>query len=101
MKVICWPAGGERMLLVQWFKAQQCFDLLVHSPVTRAVRRADQGVGGAPPPNQPTTITNKERALRTRDPRTGGACVVDGWHNAWRRRAPGPHGCRRPEDGGV
>ena len=33
--------------------------------------------------------TNKERALRTRDPRSGGAYVVDGRDNAWRSRAPG------------
>ena len=32
--------------------------------------------------------TNKERALRTRDPRSGGAYVVDGRDNAWRSRAP-------------
>ena len=32
--------------------------------------------------------TNKERALRTRDPRSGGA-YVDGRDNAWRSRAPG------------
>ena len=35
--------------------------------------------------------TNKERALRMRDPRSGGAYVVDGRDNAWRSRAPGPH----------
>ena len=35
--------------------------------------------------------TNKERALRTRDPRSGGAYVVDGRDSAWRSRAPGPH----------
>ena len=35
--------------------------------------------------------TNKERALRTRDARCGGAYVVDGRDNAWRSRAPGPH----------
>ena len=34
---------------------------------------------------------NKERALRTRDPRSGGAYVVDGRDNVWRNRAPGPH----------
>ena len=32
---------------------------------------------------------NKERALRTRDPRSGGAHMVDGQDNAWRSRAPG------------
>ena len=37
-----------------------------------------------------TTITNKERALRTCDPRSGRAYVVDGRDNAWRSRAPGP-----------
>ena len=35
--------------------------------------------------------TNKERALRTRDPKSGGAYVVDGRDNAWRSRASGPH----------
>ena len=35
--------------------------------------------------------TNKERAQRTRDPRSGGAYVVHGLDNAWRSRAPGPH----------
>ena len=45
--------------------------------------------------------TNKERALRTRNPWSGGAYVVDGRDNAWRSRAPGPHGCGRPEAGGV
>ena len=35
--------------------------------------------------------TNKERALRTRDLRSGGAYVVDGWDNGWRSRASGPH----------
>ena len=35
--------------------------------------------------------TNKERALRTRDPRSGGAYVVDVRDNACRIRAPGPH----------
>ena len=35
--------------------------------------------------------TNKERTLRTRDPRSGGAYVVDGRDNAWGSRAPGPH----------
>ena len=35
--------------------------------------------------------TNKERTLLTRDPRSGGAYVVDGQGNAWRSRAPGPH----------
>ena len=35
--------------------------------------------------------TDKERALRTRDPRSGGAYVVDGRDNAWRSRARGPH----------
>ena len=35
--------------------------------------------------------TNKERALRTCDPWSGGAYVVDGRDNAWRSRAPGPH----------
>ena len=34
---------------------------------------------------------SKERALRTRDPRSGRAYVVDGGDNAWRSRAPGPH----------
>ena len=53
--------------------------------------------------------TNKERALCTRDPRSGGAYVVDGRDNAWRSGAPAPHAHRntvrqvvdRPEDGGV
>ena len=35
--------------------------------------------------------TNKERTLRTRDPRSGGAYMVDGRGNTWRSRAPGPH----------
>ena len=35
--------------------------------------------------------TNKEHTLNTRDPRSGGAYVVDGRDNAWRSRAPGPH----------
>ena len=35
--------------------------------------------------------TNKERALRTRDPRSRGAHVVDGRDNAWGSGAPGPH----------
>ena len=35
--------------------------------------------------------TNKERALRTHEPRSGGACVVDGRDNAWKKRALGPH----------
>ena len=35
--------------------------------------------------------TNKERALRTRDPRSGGAYVGDGRDNPWRSRAPGAH----------
>ena len=35
--------------------------------------------------------TKKERALRTRNPRSGGAYVVDGQDNTWRSRAPGPH----------
>ena len=35
--------------------------------------------------------TNTERALRTRDPRSGGVYGVDGRDNAWRSRAPGPH----------
>ena len=35
--------------------------------------------------------TNKERALCTHDPRSGGAYVVDDWDNAWRSGAPGPH----------
>ena len=35
--------------------------------------------------------TNKERALRTRDSRSGGAYLVDGRDNAWRSRARGPH----------
>ena len=47
--------------------------------------------------------TNKERALRTRDPRSGGAYVVDGRNSAWRSRAPGPHAhgnaARRVVDG--
>ena len=34
---------------------------------------------------------NKEHTLRTRDPQSGGAYVVDGRDNAWRSRAPGPH----------
>ena len=38
-----------------------------------------------------STRTNRERALRTRDPRSGGAYVVDGQDDAWRSRAPGPH----------
>ena len=29
--------------------------------------------------------------VRTRDPRSGGAYVVDGRDTAWRSRAPGPH----------
>ena len=37
---------------------------------------------------------NKERALRTRNPRSGGAYVVDSQDNAWRNRAPGPHAHR-------
>ena len=35
--------------------------------------------------------TNKERALRTRNPWSGGAYVVDGRDDAWSRRAPGLH----------
>ena len=35
--------------------------------------------------------TNKERALRTHNPRSGGAFMVYGWDNMWRSRAPGPH----------
>ena len=35
--------------------------------------------------------TNKERIMRTRDPLRGGAQGVDGWYNAWRTGAPGPH----------
>ena len=34
--------------------------------------------------------TNKEPALHTRDPRSGGAYVVDGRDNVWRSRAHGP-----------
>ena len=38
--------------------------------------------------------TNKERTLRTRDPRSGGAYVVDDRDNTWRSRAPGPYAHR-------
>ena len=47
-----------------------------------------------PPAKCTLPATNKERTLRTRDPRSGGVFVVDGRDNAWRSRAPGPHAHR-------
>ena len=44
-----------------------------------------------PPAKRTLPATNKERTLRTCDPRSGRAYVVDGWDNAWGSRAPGPH----------
>ena len=37
------------------------------------------------------TVTIKERAMRTRNPRSGGVQGVDGRRNARRSGAPGPH----------
>ena len=39
----------------------------------------------------PPASTIKERAMHTRDPRSGGAQGLDGRDNAWRIGAPGPH----------
>ena len=39
----------------------------------------------------PPASTNKECAMCTRDPWSGGVDVVDGRDNAWRSRAPGPY----------
>ena len=47
-----------------------------------------------PPAKRTLPATNKQRALRTHDPRSGGAYVVDGRDNTWRSRAPGPHAHR-------
>ena len=44
-----------------------------------------------PPEKCTLPAPNKERALRTRDPQSGGAYVGDGRDKAWRSRAPGPH----------
>ena len=45
----------------------------------------------APAMKRTLPATNKEHALRTCDPRSGGVYVVYGWDNAWRSKAPGPH----------
>ena len=44
-----------------------------------------------PPANCAPPATIKERAMRTRDPQSGGAQGVDGWDNTRRSGAPGPH----------
>ena len=44
-----------------------------------------------PPAKRTPTATIKERAMRTCDSRSGGAHGVDGWYNARRSGAPGPH----------
>ena len=44
-----------------------------------------------PPAKRTLPATIKERAMRTRDPRSGGAQGLDGRYNSRRSGAPGPH----------
>ena len=55
-----------------------------------------EGGGGriterTPPAKRTLPATIKERVIRTRDARSGGAQGVDGRYNVWRSKAPGPH----------
>ena len=44
-----------------------------------------------PPTKRTLLATIKDRAMRMRDPQSGGAHGVGGRYNAWRSGAPGPH----------
>ena len=66
--------------------------VVVSEPAANRRRSADyQRPAAAEPPAVEGGGRERERALRTRDLRSGGAYVVGGQDNAWRSRAPGPH----------
>ena len=85
------PPFGRSKTFSDALRAHRLRPTIFFSSFGASKKSAPLGAGGGVDPPPASTITNKERALRTPDPRSGGVHVVDGRDNAWRSRAPGPH----------